>query len=210
MSATTVNLGKKPALIVIDMQNGFCVAQGFMDQIGLGYEASASVIEPIAELVGQARAAGIPIVFTRYVLNDDYSDAGLLLEVFPQILGTGGMVRNTWDGDVIDALAPRPGEIVIDKTRYSAFFGTDLEQQLAALGVDTVIVCGVTTNICVESTVRDAFFRDIRCVIPADGTAAVTPALHEGALEDFRYGFGQVGTVDEIVGALAALPATAR
>ena len=87
MSATTVNLGKKPALIVIDMQNGFCVAQGFMDQIGLGYEASASVIEPIAELVGQARAAGIPIVFTRYVLNDDYSDAGLLLEVFPQAVG---------------------------------------------------------------------------------------------------------------------------
>ena len=205
MSATTVNLGKKPALIVIDMQNGFCVAQGFMDQIGLGYEASASVIEPIAELVGQARAAGIPIVFTRYVLNDDYSDAGLLLEVFPQILGTGGMVRNTWDGDVIDALAPRPGEIVIDKTRYSAFFGTDLEQQLAALGVDTVIVCGVTTNICVESTVRDAFFRDIRTVVPSDATAAVTPALHEGALEDFRYGFGQVVTIAEIATALQQL-----
>ena len=191
MSATTVNLGKKPALIVIDMQNGFCVAQGFMDQIGLGYEASASVIEPIADLLGQARAAGIPIVFTRYVLNDDYSD--------------GGMVRNTWDGDVIDALAPLPGEIVIDKTRYSAFFGTDLEQQLAALGVDTVIVCGVTTNICVESTVRDAFFRDIRTVVPSDATAAVTPALHEGALEDFRYGFGQVVTIAEIAVALQQL-----
>ena len=205
MSDTAVNLGSKPALIVIDMQNGFCVANGFMDQIGLGYEASASVIEPIADLVGAARTAGIPIVFTRYVLNDDYSDAGLLLEVFPQILGTGGMVRNTWDGDVIDALKPQPGDIVLDKTRYSAFYETDLEQQLRALGVDTVIVCGVTTNICVESTVRDAFFRDIRCVVPSDGTAAVTPALHEGALEDFRYGFGQVATVGEIKQALAAL-----
>ena len=205
MSDTAVNLGSKPALIVIDMQNGFCVANGFMDQIGLGYEASASVIEPIAELVGAARTAGLPIVFTRYVLNDDYSDAGLLLEVFPQILGTGGMVRNTWDGDVIDALKPQPGDIVLDKTRYSAFYETDLEQQLRALGVDTVIVCGVTTNICVESTVRDAFFRDIRCVVPSDGTAAVTPALHEGALEDFRYGFGQVATVGEIKQVLAAL-----
>ena len=210
MSTPAVNLGKSPALIVIDMQNGFCVAEGFMNKIGLGYEASASVIEPITRLLDGARTAGIPIVFTRYSLNGDYSDAGLLLEVFPQIAGTGGMVRATWDADVVEALAPLPGEIVIDKTRYSAFYDTDLEERLRALGVDTVIVCGVTTNICVESTVRDAFFRDIRCVVPADGTAAVTPALHEGALEDFRYGFGQVGTVDEIVEALAALPAAAR
>lgn len=205
-----MNLGKSPALIVIDMQNGFCVANGFMDQIGLGYEASASVIEPIGRLVEASRAAGIPIVFTRYSLNEDYSDGGLLMEVFPQIKGTGGMVRSTWDADVVDALEPLPGEIVLDKTRYSAFYDTDLEERLRALGVDTVIVCGVTTNICVESTVRDAFFRDIRTVVPSDGTAAVTPALHEGALEDFRYGFGQVGTVDEIAAALAALPAAAR
>jgi ureidoacrylate peracid hydrolase len=205
-----VNLGKSPALIVIDMQNGFCVAEGFMNQIGLGYEASASVIEPIGRLLEAARAATIPIVFTRYCLNADYSDAGLLLEVFPQIEGTGGMVRATWDADVVAALAPRPGEIVLDKTRYSAFCETDLEEQLRALGVDTVIVCGVTTNICVESTVRDAFMRDIRCVVPSDATAAVTPALHEGALEDFRYGFGQVVTVDEIAGALAALPSAVR
>jgi ureidoacrylate peracid hydrolase len=205
-----VNLGKSPALIVIDMQNGFCVANGFMDQIGLGYEASASVIEPIGRLVEASRAAGIPIVFTRYSLNEDYSDGGLLMEVFPQIKGTGGMVRHTWDADVVAALEPLPGEIVLDKTRYSAFYDTDLEERLRTLGVDTVIVCGVTTNICVESTVRDAFFRDIRTVVPSDGTAAVTPALHEGALEDFRYGFGQVGTVDEIAAALAALPAAAR
>lgn len=205
-----MDLGKSPALIVIDMQNGFCVANGFMDQIGLGYEASASVIEPIGRLLEASRAAGIPIVFTRYSLNADYSDGGLLMEVFPQIKGTGGMVRSTWDADVVDALEPQPGEIVLDKTRYSAFYDTDLEERLRALGVDTVIVCGVTTNICVESTVRDAFFRDIRTVVPSDGTAAVTPALHEGALEDFRYGFGQVGTVDEIIAALAALPAAAR
>lgn len=211
MSTPAVNLGSHPALIVVDMQNGFCVAQGFMDKIGLGYEPSGAVIQPIARLLDSARAAGIPVFFTRYSLNADYSDAGLLLEVFPQILGTGGMVRETWDADVVDALTPLPGEVVLDKTRYSAFYDTDLEERLRALGVDTVIVCGVTTNICVESTVRDAFFRDIRVVVPSDATAAVTPALHEGALEDFRYGFGQVATVEEIGAALAALPAaTAR
>lgn len=201
-----VDLGRKPALIVIDMQNGFCDEAGFMNKIGLDYTASAAAIEPISRLLDASRKAGIPIFFTRYSLNADYSDAGLLLEVFPQIEGTGGMVRGTWDADVVDALRPLPGEQVLDKTRYSAFYDTDLEPQLRSLGVDTVIVCGVTTNICVESTVRDAFFRDIRTIVPSDGTAAVTPELHEGALADFTYGFGQVLTVAELSEALAALP----
>ena len=204
-----MDIGKNPALIVIDMQNGFCVAGGFMDQIGLPYQGSARVAEPIGRLLEASRAAGIPVLFTRYSLKPDYSDAGLLLDLFPQIVGTGGLVRDSWDAAVIEALAPLPGETVIDKTRYSAFYDTDLEERLRALGTDTVIVCGVTTNICVESTVRDAFFRNIRTVVPSDGTAAVTDAMHEGALEGFRYGFGQVATVDEIAAALAELPVAA-
>lgn len=199
------DLGRNPALIVIDMQNGFVDPEGFMNKIGLDYMSSAAAIEPISRLLAAAREAGIPIFFTRYSLNEDYSDAGLLLEVFPQIREAGGMIRNTWDADVCDALAPRQGETVIDKTRYSAFYDTDLQERLVRLGVDTLIVCGVTTNVCVESTVRDAFFRDIRVVVPSDGTAAVTPELHEGALDDFRYGFGQVVTVDELVQDLARL-----
>lgn len=197
-----MNLGKRPALIVIDMQNGFCRPEGFMAKIGLAYEPSAEVIGPISRLLGAARRAGIPVFFTRYSLNADYSDAGLLLEVFPQIEGTGGMVRETWDADVVEELEPREGEVVLDKTRYSAFYGTDLEERLQGLGVDQLIVCGVTTNVCVESTVRDAFFRDIRIVVPEDATAAVTPELHHGALEDFRYSFGQVVPVAEIEAAL--------
>lgn len=204
------DLGRNPALIVIDMQNGFVDPEGFMNKIGLDYMSSAAAIEPISRLLAAAREAGIPILFTRYSLNEDYSDAGLLLEVFPQIREARGMIRSTWDADVCDALAPRQGETVIDKTRYSAFYDTDLEERLLRLGIDTLIVCGVTTNVCVESTVRDAFFRDIRVVVPSDGTAAVTPELHEGALDDFRYGFGQVVTVDELVQDLARLLQGAR
>jgi len=201
-----VRLGQKPALIVIDMQNGFCDPDGFMNKIGLDYTTSAGAIEPISRLLTAARRASVPIFFTRYSLNADYSDAGLLLELFPAIKDAGGMIRGTWDADIVEALAPRDGEHVIDKTRYSAFYGTDLERQLGELGVDSLIVCGVTTNICVESTVRDAFFRDIRVIVPSDGTAAVTPELHEGALRDFEYGFGQVATVAELEAALASLP----
>lgn len=201
-----VDLGKKPALIVIDMQNGFCDSEGFMSKIGLGYEASASVLEPIGRLLASARETQIPVFFTRYSLNADYSDAGLILDMWPAIRDAGGMIRDTWDAAVVDALAPAPGEVVINKTRYSAFYDTDLEPRLRELGVDTLIVCGVTTNICVESTVRDAFFRDIRVIVPADGTAAVTPELHEGALRDFEYGFGAVTTVAELAKALSQLP----
>jgi ureidoacrylate peracid hydrolase len=204
-----IELGEKPALIVIDMQNGFCNPEGFMNKIGLDYTTSATAVEPIGRLLAAARSAGIPVFFTRYSLNADYSDAGLLLELFPAIRDAGGMIRESWDAEVVDELKPQPGERVIDKTRYSAFYDTDLEQQLRELGVDTLIVCGVTTNICVESTVRDAFFRDIRVVVPSDGTAAVTPELHEGALRDFEYGFGRVATVAEIADALALLPQTA-
>ena len=197
-----MDLGEKPALIVIDMQNGFCNAKGFMAQIGLAYEPSAEVIGPISRLLGAARRHGIPVYFTRYSLNADYSDGGLLMEVFPAIKGTGGLVRDSWDAAIVDELEPVEGEVVLDKTRYSAFFGTDLEERLRAEGVDSLIVCGVTTNICVESTVRDAFFRDIRPIVPEDGTAAVAPELHESSLEDFRYGFGQVVSIAEIEEAL--------
>jgi nicotinamidase-related amidase len=204
-----IELGQRPALIVIDMQNGFCHQDGFMNKIGLDYTTSETAVEPIGRLLAAARSAGIPVFFTRYALNADYSDAGLILELFPAIKEARGIVRDTWDADIVDELKPQPGERVVDKTRYSAFYDTDLEQQLRELGVDTLIVCGVTTNICVESTVRDAFFRDIRVVVPNDGTAAVTPELHEGALRDFEYGFGRVSTVAEIAEALALLPQTA-
>ena len=204
-----MDLGDRPALIVIDMQNGFCNAKGFMAQIGLAYEPSAEVIGPISRLLTAARKAEIPVYFTRYSLNEDYSDGGLLMEVFPQINGTGGLVRDSWDAAVVEELEPVEGEVVLDKTRYSAFYDTDLEEQLRGQGVDSLIVCGVTTNICVESTVRDAFFRDIRPIVPEDATAAVTPELHEGALEDFRYGFGQVVSVADLESALEKRKAAA-
>src|SRR5262249_130347 len=139
---TMVDLGRRPALIVIDMQNGFCDADGFMNKIGLDYTTSAGAVGPIKELLDASRGAGVPIFFTRYSLNEDYSDAGLLIELFPAIKDSGGMIRGTWDADVVDELDPQPGEVVIDKTRYSAFYDTDLEPRLRALDVDTLIVCG--------------------------------------------------------------------
>jgi ureidoacrylate peracid hydrolase len=200
-----MELRAKTALIIIDMQNGFCHEDGFMNKIGLDWTTSRDAIGPVKQLAAAARAADLPVFYTRYTLNPDYSDAGLITEIFPEIMEAKGMVRDTWDAEIVPELAPQPGDRVIDKTRYSAFYDTDLEQQLRDLKTEALIVCGVTTNVCVESTVRDAFFRDIRVIVPSDATAAVTPELHEGALEDFRYSFGPVVTVAELEEAMQAM-----
>lgn len=200
-----MQLSRHAALIVVDMQNGFCHPDGFMNKIGLDTTTSRAAVGPVGTVAQAARAAQLPVFYTRYSLDPDYSDAGLLLEVLPQIKGTGGMVRDTWDAEIVDELAPQAGDRVIDKTRYSAFYGTDLEAQLSALSVDTVIVCGVTSNVCVESTVRDAFFRDIRVIVPSDATAAVTPEMHASALRNFEYSFGPVVTAADLVTAMAAI-----
>jgi ureidoacrylate peracid hydrolase len=205
-----VNLGTKPALIVIDMQNAFCREDGSMNKVGLGYENAAAVVEPVVRLLDAARAAGLPIFHTRYSLNADYSDAGLLNERYPGMRDTGAMVRGTWDNAIVEELEPFESEHVIDKTRYSAFIGTDFEERLRSLGIDTLIVCGVTTEVCVESTARDAYQRDIRVVVPRDATAAIDSQRHEDALRAMEYCVGQVVAVDELIDALAALPQTVR
>jgi ureidoacrylate peracid hydrolase len=201
-----LNLGQRPALVVVDMQNGFCAPEGFMAKVGLGHEHAAAVVRPVVRLVEAARRAGIPIFYTRYSLAPDYSDAGLITEMYPGLEETGAMVRDTWDNALVDELRPADGEVVIDKTRYSTFVGTDFGERLADLGVDTLIVCGVTTEICVESTVRDAFARDIRIFVPSDATAAADAQRHEDALRVIAYGFGTVTSVAELEDALAPLP----
>ena len=175
-----MQLSKDSALIIVDMQNGFCHEDGFMNKIGLDWTTSRDAVGPVDRLAKAARAAGMPVFYTRYSLNADYSDAGLLPEIYPQIVEVGGMIRDSWDGAIVDELAPAPGDRVIDKTRYSAFYDTTLEQQLRELGIDTVIVCGVTTNVCVESTVRDAFFRDFRIVVPRTRPRRCRPSCTKG------------------------------
>ena len=198
-----MNLDGRPALVVIDMQNGFCKPNGFMDKLGLDYTASAAVIQPVARLVRIARDAGLPIVFTRYWLKPDYSDAGLLTELLPTAKEHGGMVRETWDGDLVEELVPELADQVLDKTRHSAFYETDFDERLKRLGIDTLVICGVTTNVCVEATARDGFARDYRVVLVSDASAAVTPEMHTGTLTTIEYCMGHIATVDEVEAALA-------
>ena len=181
------------ALIVIDMQNSFCKATGQVAAIGLDTTACQAAIEPCAEVLKAARAAGIPILFTRYVYESDYSDGGVMIDhLMPELAEVKALQVGSIDADVVAELEPREGEQIINKNRPSAFFNTDLDKRLEDLGRTQLIVCGVTTNCCVESTVRDASHRDMQVFVIADACAELDPERHAVSLRTMDMLFADV------------------
>jgi ureidoacrylate peracid hydrolase len=193
------------ALHLVDMQNGFCKPTGSFAKMtagrGLSIDLCEKAIGGCQRLLEAARLADIPVVFTRYVYHHDYVDGGVLLEKYPEMKEIGSLAEGSWDAAIIDELAPRPTEFVIDKSRYSSFYGTRLEPILNGLGVTSLVVGGVTTNICVETTVRDASQRDYRVFVVSDATGELNQARHDNALEIMAYGFGWVVESDKVLAA---------
>jgi len=189
------------AILLIDMQKDL-VYDGFLcDQAGRDLTATRSVIPTMQRLLAAARGSGAVVCHVGFwTLPDHGSDSGPWL---------AQRRRSTYSSDVlcmansegaafIDELAPAAGELVIHKHRYSAFKGTDLDQVLRARGVRTVVTTGVSTNVCVESTLRDAFETGYYVCIPSDATASWDMSLHEATLQTVTHRFGLVTTTDEI------------
>lgn len=188
------------ALMIIDMQNGFLDEKGSMAAIGMPHDALLPAIEGCRRLIDSARAADVPVIYTRYVYLPDYSDGGLLPnEMLPAMREVNALVKGTWDAEVIPDLAPLDGDIVIDKSRPSSFYGTQLEPVLTSLGVRNLVMAGVTTNVCVETTARDAGQRDYRVHVVSDASAEYEEARHDHALTTIGFIFGRVATVDEVL-----------
>lgn len=183
----------KAALIVIDMQNSFCKADGLVAAIGLDTTACQAAIEPCSDVLEVARAAGIPVLFTRYVYESDYSDGGVIIEhLMPELAQVKALQRNSADADIVPELRPRDGEHIIDKNRPSAFYATSLDDLLNDLGRSQLVVCGVTTNCCVESTVRDASHRDLQVFVVGDACAELDPERHAVSLRSMGMLFADV------------------
>lgn len=190
---------KHSALIVIDMQNGFCNKGGSCDRIGLPVERLAPAVEPCRRLVAAARRAGVPIIFTRYVYRADFRDGGLLVdELMPALREHNALVVGSEDAAIVSALTPLPGDYVLDKNRPSSFYGTPLESWLKGLGTEELVVCGVTTNCCVETTVRDASQRDIRTFVVEDATAEFDEERHTVALRSMGMLFAHTTKVADV------------
>ena len=193
------------ALLVVDMQNGFCHDDGAINRMGLPAARLRDAIAPCARLVAAARGARVPVLFTRYVYRPDYADGGLLVdELMPDLKTHEALRAGSWDAEVIDALAPEAGEPVIDKNRPSAFFGTDLDATLKTLGARNLVVCGVTTNCCVETTVRDASQRDIRTFVVRDAVAEYDDDRHAVALKSMALLFAYVVGLDDVLAGWSA------
>ena len=195
---------EKTALLVIDMQNGFTEPGGSMAKIGLPYQELRAAIPGCRKLVDAARKAGVPVIYTRYVFHPGYVDGGILPNhIVPAMKEVGSLAAGTWDAEIIDELAPAEGELVIDKSRPSSFYGTRLEPILDSLGIRSLVICGVTTNICVETTARDAGQRDYYTHVISDATAEFDKDRHEHALTGVGFLFGWVNTVDDVLRAWA-------
>lgn len=197
-----IQLESAPALLVVDMQNGFCHEQGSFAKMGIRSDPTA-IVPHINELRSTFRAAKFPVFFLRTVYNEDYSDRrerdrGDRLEKLQ------GLMRDTWDADVLDELTPECDEIVVDKTRRSAFFRTSLESTLKERGVNHVILTGVGTDVCVESTARDAYQMDFCVTTTSDASGTVNPQDHLAALHALRL-FGGTASTAEVVEALQRL-----
>src|SRR6201997_1831078 len=185
------------ALLVVDMQNGFCHPDGSFERIGLGLEGAMDAVRTAAVAVGQARRAGIPVVFTRHVYRPGRPDEGAaLIRNSPELAEVDGLADVTWDAAVCDELGCGPDDLVVDKVRFDAFQWTSLEPLLRGLGVRQLMICGVVTNICVESTARSAFMRDFPVTLLADCCAAKTHRLHELAIEVLSsYELAQIASI---------------
>ncbi len=189
------------ALLVIDMQNDFILPGAPLE----GWNCSA-IIPNIAELVRLFRAQARPVIWTKHV--HQLNDIGLLGPMWPATgpdSPTQALVKGTPGVEIIaDLPAPEPDELVIEKRRYSAFYQTDLELNLRTLGVKTLLITGVNTNICCESTARDGFMRDFQIMSVADAQTSITKELHDATLISTMVTFGRVADTEQVISELSA------
>lgn len=172
------------ALLVVDMQNGFCHPDGSFSQLGLGLEGAETAVRNAALAVGQARAAGVPVIFTRHLYRLGRADEGPApIRDSPVIAVANGLAAGSWDADVMAELDCQPDDLKVDKVRFDAFQWTSLEPLLRGLGITSLMICGVVTNLCVETTLRSAFMRDFPVTLIEDCCAAKTRRLHELSVE---------------------------
>ncbi len=203
----------RSALVVIDMQRDFLEPGGFGESLGNDVSLLASAIGPCGAVLAGARAAGMMVIHTREGHRADLSDAPpAKVERGPpgQRIGDPGpmgriLIRGEAGHDIIDALAPLPGEPVIDKPGKGAFYATELEPMLRHRGIEALFVAGVTTEVCVHTTVREANDRGFRCLVIADACASYFPEFHAMALRMISAQGGIFGWVSDSARVAAAL-----
>lgn len=199
---------RETAVLVVDMQRAFFSDTDSLGRAGIDMSPLRAAIPGTLKLVNLARACGVPVIFTRYVYMPGMVDFGCMVGVAPEDRKrSNSLGHGTEEIELIPELGVQPDEIVIDKSRPSAFYGTRLEPVLTGMGIRNLVICGVTTNICVETTARDAGQRDYGTYVVRDAVAEFLPERNHYALFGIAWMFGHVTELAQIERSWAAVPA---
>lgn len=207
---------EETAVIVIDMQNAYASPGGYVDKAGFDISGAKAAIEGVARTLDGARAAGIPIVYLQNGWDRDYMEAGTpgspnwhksnALKTMRRRRELQGelLTRGGWDYEIVDELAPRPGDIRVHKPRYSAFFNSQLDSILRSRGIRNLVFVGIATNVCVESTLRDGFHLEYFGILLEDASHQIGPDfIKQASIYNIETFFGWVSTVQDFETALA-------
>ncbi|MBR0680368.1 isochorismatase family protein [Roseomonas eburnea] len=204
------------ALVVVDMQNAYLSKGGYLDRVGFDVSASPPVIEKAAMVLGAARKAGLFVAHLQNGFDALQTEAGgptapvwhksnalKYMRANPSERGKL-ITHGTWDHEFVEPMRPAAGEAIIPKARYSGFAGTNLEQLLRARGITTLLLVGVNSNVCVESTLRDAYHREFFALMVPDATLQAGPDfIHAATIFNVQRFFGWTAPAAMVVEALA-------
>jgi len=207
------------AMIIVDMQNAYASPGGYLDIAGFEIAGCEAVIQRAVVAAAAARRAGIQVIYFQNGWDADYKEAGTpgspnwhksnalkTMRKRPELAGTL-LAKGGWDYALVEALAPQPGDLVVPKPRYSGFFNTNIDSLLRARGIRNIVFTGVATNVCVESSLRDAFHLEYFGIVLEDATHAAGPDFaQKAALYNIETFFGWVSTVADFCGAIGQTP----
>ncbi|WP_063195048.1 pyrimidine utilization protein B [Bradyrhizobium sp. AT1] len=211
------------AVVVVDMQNAYASPNGYLDLAGFDISGAKAAISAIQDVLGVARGAGVPVIFFQNGWDADYVEAGgagspnwhksnalKTMRKRPELQGKL-LAKGGWDYALVDELMPKPGDIVVPKTRYSGFFNSQFDSILRARGIRNLVFCGIATNVCVESTLRDGFHLEYFGVMLEDATHQAGPDyLQKASVFNIETFFGWVSSTSDFRRAFAqteAVPA---
>jgi ureidoacrylate peracid hydrolase len=209
---------EETAVIVVDMQNAYASPGGYLDLAGFDIGGAARVVEQTAKVLAVAREAGMTVVYFQNGWDPDYREAGgpgspnfhksnalKTMRARPELQGKL-LARGGWDYELVEALKPQPGDIELHKTRYSGFFHSQLDSLLRARGIRNIVLVGIATNVCVESTLRDGFFLEYFGIMLEDATHQAGPEyLQKASVYNVETFFGWVSTVADFCGAFGQI-----
>lgn len=184
------------ALLIIDMQNAFVHPEGSLASMGLDTSKTRKVVEPIRQLREAFKAKKRPVIYIQHT-HQTHSDSGLVAKVFPSIMDIEHCVEGTWDSEIVNDLTPDTSDFIITKHQGDDLHLKQLTRLLQQLGIENLVVTGVSTNFYLESTVKGAFTQDLNVFVPEE--AATSYRLEKGVTRNFDLGYAQVVKVKDLL-----------